>query len=222
MLTVQIMGVVSFGFLPGLWYRRVRAGPEILRFSQASRWCPGAGSTDHSIRSKQLLIKSGSQMHISGSFRKWLMTRCHPSESDLVGLRCGLSTGFSEVFLIDSNIQPKLKTSALEQWFFSYSWWWWLGGRGWLYWGWGWGCSEHPLMHRHSPNKGWFHPYINSAKVEKPWSRRYGKINPISFLSVFCLLTHSDIPMEHLLWDFLGVGGYKKFESKVFSDNHRR
>lgn len=46
------------------------------------------------------------------------MTRCHPSESDLVGLRCGLSTGFSEVFLIDSNIQPKLKTSALEQWFF--------------------------------------------------------------------------------------------------------
>lgn len=46
------------------------------------------------------------------------MTRCHPSESDLVGLRCGLSAGFSEVFLIDSNIQPKLKTSALEQWFF--------------------------------------------------------------------------------------------------------
>lgn len=158
MLTVQIMGVVSFGFLPGLWYRRVRAGPEILRFSQASRWCPGAGSTDHSIRSKQLLIKSGPQTlaahfesrpHISGSFRKWPMTRCHPSESDLVGLRRGLSTGFSEVFLIDSNIQPKLRT------------WWW--GGGWLYWGWGWGCSEHPLMHRHSPGKGWFHPYINSA-----------------------------------------------------------
>ena len=58
------------------------------------------------------------------------MTRCHPSESDLVSLRRGLSIGFSEVFLIDSKMQPKLRASALEQWFFSYSCccWSWGGG----------------------------------------------------------------------------------------------
>ena len=229
MLTVQIMGVVSFWFLPGLWYRRVRAGPEILRFSQASRWCPGAGSTDHSIRSKQLLIKSGPQTlaahfesrpHISGNFRKWPMTRCHPSESDLVGLRRGLSTGFSEVFLIDSNIQPKLRTSALEQWFFSYScWWWWGVGVDFI--GGGAGDALNILWCTDTPQaKDDFTHILIAPRLRNPGWEDVARST--QFIFICFLFTDSNLPMEHLLWDFLDVGGYKKFESKVFSDNHKR
>ena len=144
MLTVQITGVVSFGFLPGLWLIQEGWGRAwdfafLTSFKvMPSCWVHWPQYQEQAATNQKWFSNFGRTFdfrpHIFGSFRKWQMTRCHPSESDLAGLRRGLSTGFSEVFLIDSKMQPKLRAFALEQWFFSYSCCCWSWG-GWLYWG---------------------------------------------------------------------------------------